>query len=94
MENLFVFYYKSCVLFKFVLKKFFFLYSNLFKWLLLIQTPVYLFMSNLQDPAEADKLMKIQKELDETKIILVSIKLNMHYFIFAKQYGFPAYFSF
>jgi hypothetical protein len=27
-----------------------------------------------QDPAEADKLLKIQRELDETKIILVSIK--------------------
>ena len=27
---------------------------------------------NLQDPAEADKLLKIQRELDETKIILVS----------------------
>ena len=25
-----------------------------------------------QDPVEADKLMKIQKELDETKFILVS----------------------
>jgi len=25
----------------------------------------------MQDPVEADKLMKIQKELDETKIILV-----------------------
>lgn len=29
----------------------------------------------LQDPAEADKLFKIQRELDETKIILVSIVL-------------------
>lgn len=27
---------------------------------------------NIQDPAEADKLLKIQRELDETKIILVS----------------------
>lgn len=26
---------------------------------------------NVQDPAEADKLLKIQRELDETKIILV-----------------------
>lgn len=26
----------------------------------------------LQDPAEADKLLKIQRDLDETKIILVS----------------------
>jgi hypothetical protein len=26
----------------------------------------------LQDPAEADKLTKIQRDLDETKIILVS----------------------
>lgn len=26
-----------------------------------------------QDPAEADKLLKIQRELDETKIILVSV---------------------
>lgn len=26
-----------------------------------------------QDPAEADKLLKIQRELDETKIILVSL---------------------
>lgn len=35
-----------------------------------------IFLSSLikifQDPAEADKLMKIQRELDETKIILVS----------------------
>lgn len=30
-------------------------------------------MLPLQDPAEADKLFKIQRELDETKIILVSI---------------------
>nr|AFK45664.1 unknown [Lotus japonicus] len=27
-------------------------------------------LTKFQDPAEADKLMKIQKELDETKIIL------------------------
>lgn len=27
----------------------------------------------LQDPAEADKLLKIQRDLDETKIVLVSI---------------------
>jgi hypothetical protein len=27
---------------------------------------------SLQDPAEADKLLKIQRDLDETKIILVS----------------------
>ena len=26
----------------------------------------------VQDPAEADKLLRIQRELDETKIILVS----------------------
>jgi hypothetical protein len=32
-----------------------------------------MFLSNLQDPAEADKLLKIQRELDETKIILVSV---------------------
>lgn len=30
----------------------------------------------VQDPVEADKLMKIQKELDETKIILVSAGLS------------------
>ena len=41
----------------------------------------FLLWSNLQDPAEADKLLKIQRELDETKIILVSIKLIMHYFL-------------
>ena len=29
-------------------------------------------LCDLQDPAEADKLLKIQRELDETKIILVS----------------------
>ena len=28
-----------------------------------------------QDPAEADKLLKIQRDLDETKIILVSFQL-------------------
>jgi len=32
----------------------------------------YFFLEYLQDPAEADKLLKIQRELDETKIILVS----------------------
>lgn len=30
------------------------------------------FIFKFQDPAEADKLLKIQRELDETKIILVS----------------------
>ncbi|KAI5557304.1 hypothetical protein POPTR_018G110700v4 [Populus trichocarpa] len=29
-------------------------------------------LTKFQDPAEADKLLKIQRELDETKIILVS----------------------
>lgn len=29
----------------------------------------------LQDPAEADKLLKIQRDLDETKIILVSAEI-------------------
>lgn len=29
-----------------------------------------------QNPSEADKLMKIQKDLDETKIILVSMRLK------------------
>jgi len=28
---------------------------------------------SLQDPAEADKLLKIQRDLDETKIILVKL---------------------
>ncbi|XP_031378035.1 VAMP-like protein YKT61 isoform X1 [Punica granatum] len=31
-------------------------------------------LTKFQDPAEADKLLKIQRELDETKIILVSIQ--------------------
>ena len=30
-------------------------------------------LMKFQDPTEADKLMRIQRELDETKIILVSI---------------------
>lgn len=29
-------------------------------------------LETVQDPAEADKLLRIQRELDETKIILVS----------------------
>jgi len=29
------------------------------------------FKFNQQDPAQADKILKIQRELDETKIILV-----------------------
>lgn len=33
---------------------------------------IYLSSNSLQDPAEADKLFKIQRDLDETKIILVS----------------------
>lgn len=37
---------------------------------------------DLQDPAEADKLLKIQRELDETKIILVSIELWAPWFYF------------
>lgn len=57
---------------------FFFLFNKLLHFgivytpLLMPQTPFYLFLSNHQDPAEADKLLKIQRELDETKIILVS----------------------
>lgn len=31
----------------------------------------------LQDPAEADKLLKIQRDLDETKIILVSNAIHV-----------------
>jgi len=53
-------------------------FANLYTELLMPQPPFYLFLSNHQDPAEADKLLKIQRELDETKIILVSI----HCFIF------------
>lgn len=36
-----------------------------------------------QDPAEADKLLKIQRELDETKIILVSIVSYFSYILIA-----------
>ncbi|GFY93566.1 SNARE-like superfamily protein [Actinidia rufa] len=32
-------------------------------------------LTRFQDPAEADKLLKIQRELDETKIILLSVEL-------------------
>ena len=52
---------------------------------MVIYNPKYfLFCSlwNLQDPAEADKLLKIQRELDETKIILVSFNLQLHYFMY------------
>ncbi|KAK4757568.1 hypothetical protein SAY87_018869 [Trapa incisa] len=35
-------------------------------------------LTKYQDPAEADKLLKIQRELDETKIILVTHSFNHH----------------
>lgn len=44
--------------------------------------PLSLLFSNLQDPAEADKLLKIQRELDETKIILVSVGFKYASLIF------------
>ena len=34
-------------------------------------------LQKFQNPKEADSLMKIQSELDETKIILVSSKINI-----------------
>lgn len=37
---------------------------------------LFFFFSICQDPTEADKLLRIQRGLDETKIILVSLKLN------------------
>ena len=50
---------------------------------------------HLQDPAEADKLLKIQRELDETKIILV----RFYYFVcfpfpFSFHLSYHAIFSF
>ena len=39
-------------------------------------------LTKFQDPAEADKLLKIQRELDETKIILVSTESNLHHLIY------------
>jgi hypothetical protein len=38
----------------------------------------------LQDPAEADKLTKIQRDLDETKIILVSVS-DLVFFYMARD---------
>jgi hypothetical protein len=42
------------------------------KYNIVALTNLSLFSQWFQDPAEADKLLKIQRDLDETKIILVS----------------------
>lgn len=42
------------------------------KLIIVALTNLSLFSQSFQDPAEADKLLKIQRDLDETKIILVS----------------------
>ncbi|KAI3697317.1 hypothetical protein L6452_30252 [Arctium lappa] len=35
-------------------------------------------LTRFQDPAQADKLLKIHRELDETKIILVSVDFKLN----------------
>lgn len=46
---------------------------------ILVNLLPYLVGDLYQDPAEADKLLKIQRDLDETKIILVNFtSLTFH----------------
>nr|GMD85802.1 G2/mitotic-specific cyclin S13-7-like isoform X1 [Ipomoea batatas] len=38
---------------------------------------IYKFYKEAEDPAEADKLLKIHREFDETKIILLTVNLSV-----------------
>lgn len=54
-----------------------------FLTVIVLQYLCFHFLFHPQDPAEADKLLKIQRELDETKIILVCVNatlLQLFYF--------------